>query len=332
MHRTLVPHTIAQHKQCKNLQAFREMSVQLLRMKKIWVLIIFFSTALTSCKTPATTQQTMLPAFDKEGHRGCRGLMPENTIAAMLKAIDLGVTTLEMDISFTSDGVAILSHEPFFNHEITTLPGGTFVKESEERQLNIFKMTYAETQHFDVGLKPHPRFPQQVKIAATKPALKDLIIAVETYTKEKKLPPIFYNIETKTLPFTDNVFHPAPAEFVGMLMKVINEEGISNRTIIQSFDFRTLQIIHNNFPAIKTAMLIEGFDKRTLDEQLTALGFTPTIYSPEYSLVTASLVTLCHAKNIKVIPWTADDKTTIDRLKKLDVDGIITDYPNLLNE
>ncbi|CAN5654581.1 glycerophosphodiester phosphodiesterase family protein [soil metagenome] len=301
-------------------------------MKKIWVLIIFVSTALTSCKTPAATQQTMLPAFDKEGHRGCRGLMPENTIAAMLKAIDLGVTTLEMDISFTQDGVAILSHEPFFNHEITTTPDGSFVKEQEERQLNIFKMTYAETQRYDVGLKPHPRFPKQEKIAAKKPALKDLITTVENYTKEKKLPAVFYNIETKTIPLTDNIFHPAPAEFVKMLMKVINEKGISNRTIIQSFDFRTLQIIHKDYPAIKTAMLIEDFDKRTLEEQLTALGFTPTIYSPEYSLVTASLVAACHAKNIKVIPWTVDYKLTIDLLKNLGVDGIITDYPNLFNK
>src|SRR5580765_2886505 len=103
------------------------------------------------------------PAFDVEGHRGCRGLMPENTIPAMLKAIDLGVTTLEMDIVITKDSQVIVSHEPFFNHEITTKPDGSFVTEGEEHSLNIYNMSYTETQQFDVGLKTHPRFPEQAK-------------------------------------------------------------------------------------------------------------------------------------------------------------------------
>jgi glycerophosphoryl diester phosphodiesterase len=89
--------------------------------------------------------------------------MPENTIPAMLKAIDLGVTTLEMDIAFTKDRVAILSHEPFFNHEITTMAGGKFIDEKEERKFNIFQMSFDETQQYDVGLKPNPRFPQPTK-------------------------------------------------------------------------------------------------------------------------------------------------------------------------
>src|SRR6188474_1794194 len=121
------------------------------------------------------------PVFDVEGHRGCRGLMPENTIPAMLKAIDLGVTALEMDAVITKDKRVILSHEPFFNHEITTRRYGQLVTEQEERSFNIFKMTYAETQRFDVGLKPHPRFPQQTRVAATKPLLENVIDSAEHY-------------------------------------------------------------------------------------------------------------------------------------------------------
>ena len=101
--------------------------------------------------------------------------------------------------------------------------------------------------------------------------------------------------------------------------------------IIQSFDFRTLQYLHKNYPAIKTAMLIEDFDKRGLEDQLKALGFLPTIYSPEYQLVTEDLVKKCHEQNIKVIPWTVNDKTNIEKLKAMGVDGIISDYPNLFN-
>ena len=110
-------------------------------------------------------------SFDKQGHRGCRGLMPENTIGAMLKAIDLGVTTLEMDAVITKDGHVVLSHEPFFNHEIATKADGTAVSEQEEKQLNIYRYTYEEVKRFDVGLKPHPRFPRQQKAKAVKPLL-----------------------------------------------------------------------------------------------------------------------------------------------------------------
>ena len=286
---------------------------------------------VVACHVTKKTGQAMLPPFDKEGHRGCRGLMPENTIPAMLKAIDLGVTTLEMDAVITKDKQVILSHEPFFNHDITTKPDGKFVDEAEERNLNIYKMTYAQTQQYDVGLKLYPRFGQQQKIKATKPLLREVIDDVEAYIKLKGGKQVFYNIETKTQPATDNVYHPAPEEFVEILMKVINDKKISDQVIIQSFDFRTLKIIHNKYPQMKTAALIEGFDKRTLDEQLKELGFTPTIYSPDYSLVTKELVQQCHDLDIKVIPWTVDDKITIDKLKAMDVDGIITDYPNLLN-
>ena len=132
--------------------------------------------------------------FDKQGHRGCRGLMPENTIPAMLHAIDLGVATLEMDIVFTKDSVAILSHEPFFNHEITTKQDGSFIGENDERQYNIYQMNFAETQQFDVGLKPHPRFAQQKKLAATKPSLANLIDSVEKYISIKKNYPIYSTI------------------------------------------------------------------------------------------------------------------------------------------
>ena len=275
------------------------------------------------------TSSADAPAFDKQGHRGCRGLMPENTIPAMLKAIDLGVTTLEMDIVFTKDSVAILSHEPFFNHEITTKPNGTSIGEKEEREYNIYQMSFAECQQFDVGLKPHPRFPQQKKLAATKPSLADLIDSVEQYILIKKLPNIFYNIETKTQPATDNIFHPAPAVFVDRLMKVINEKGIANRVIIQSFDFRTLQYLHQKYPAMQTAMLIEDYDKRGLEVQLKALGFIPTIYSPAVELVNEELVKNCQQHHIRIIPWTVNDASKIATLKAMGVDGIISDYPNL---
>lgn len=272
-----------------------------------------------------------LGAFDKQGHRGCRGLMPENTIQGMLKALDLGVTTLEMDISFSNDKKALLSHEPFFNHEITTKPDGSFIDEKEEKNYNLYKMSYDSIIKYDVGIKPHPRFTQQEKIKAVKPLLADVFDAVKNYTLTSKKALPYFNIETKSLAATDNIYHPAPEEFVNLLMQVVIENKMEAYVIIQSFDFRALQYLHQHYPNIKTAMLIEDFDKRTLEEQLTALGFTPTIYSPAYILVNKDLLKKCHQQNIKVIPWTVNDKNEITRLKALGVDGIISDYPNLFN-
>ena len=270
--------------------------------------------------------------FDKQGHRGCRGLMPENTIPAMINALNLGITTLEMDVVITKDKKVILSHEQWFGQEITTKPDGTYIGNREERKYNIYWMTYEETKTFDVGMKPHPRFPQQQKMKATKPLLSDVIDSINKEMMTRRRPFPYYNIETKTNPEFDGVFHPAPAEFVELLMAVVKEKGIEDRTIIQSFDFRTLQYLHQHYPDIKTAMLIEDFDKRTLDEQIKALGFIPTIYSPAYQLVNDALVKKCHQQNIKIIPWTVNDKETITKLQTMGVDGLISDYPNLFNE
>src|SRR5688500_3464035 len=144
-------------------------------MKNNCILVaVFFFISCTPPVSMQTNSTKQIPAFDKQGHRGCRGLMPENTIAAMLKAIDLGVTTLETDIAITKDKQPILSHEPFFNHEITTKPDGSFVTEAEEKSLNIYKMDYEQVKSFDVGLKPHPRFPHQQKIKAIKPLLEEM--------------------------------------------------------------------------------------------------------------------------------------------------------------
>ena len=301
-------------------------------MKNISTLLLLFTLFISSCSNIKKIKRSLPNSFDKEGHRGCRGLMPENTIPAMLKAIDLGVNTLEMDIVFTSDNVAILSHEPFFNHVITTRPDGKFIEEKDEKNYNIYKMSFAETQRYDVGLKLHPRFLQQKKIAVHKPSLSSLIDSVENYISQNKTAKVFYNIETKTQPATDNIFHPAPAVFVDLLMKVIKETNIEDRVIIQSFDMRTLRYLHKKYPVIKTALLIELTDRNSFRKQIKDLGFIPSIYSPEQGLVTPNLISACHEKKMRIIPWTVDDKKQILRLKAMGVDGIITDFPNLFNE
>jgi glycerophosphoryl diester phosphodiesterase len=310
-------------------------------MKKINILLVtalLFSCSSNKKMTTNNNEVQKPPSgvwglpFDKQGHRGCRGLMPENTIPAMVNALGLGVTTLEMDISISKDKKVFLSHEPFFNHEITTKPDRSFIEEKDEKNYNMYLMNYDSIKKYDVGMKPHPRFPQQQKMKVVKPLLADVFAAIKQEMMTRKRPYPFFNIETKTQPATDNIYHPAPAEFVELLMKVIKENGMEDFVIIQSFDFRTLQYLHKNYPSIKTAMLIEDYDKRTLEEQIKYLGFSPTIYSPAFVLVNDVLIKKCHQQNIQVIPWTVNDKTKMNELKEMGVDGIISDYPNLFND
>ncbi|MEO7531629.1 MAG: glycerophosphodiester phosphodiesterase family protein [Sediminibacterium sp.] len=298
-------------------------------MKKISC--AFFYLIVVACFSAKQNQKLEVSNFDKQGHRGCRGLMPENTIPAMLKAIDLGVTTLETDAIITKDRKVVLSHEPFFNHEIATKPDGSLINEKEERNLNIFQMNYTEVKRFDVGLRPHPRFPKQQKIAAIKPLLSDMIDVVEQYcVNNKKIAP-FYNIETKSEAVTDDTYHPKPAEFVELLVAVIKEKKIEARVIIQSFDIRTLQYLHEHYPFFKTALLIEDFDKKIFSLQLKDLGFIPDIYSPAYSLVTPLLIKQCRDAGIRIIPWTVNDVEKIKELKKMGVNGVISDFPDLFS-
>lgn len=267
--------------------------------------------------------------FDKQGHRGARGLMPENTIPAMIKAVDLGVTTLEMDVVISKDKKVVVSHDPYFNSAIATQPDGRILTSSEEKQYPLFGMDYDIIKQWDVGKRGHPLFAQQARIPAHKPLLAELIDSVETYVKKNHLPAIRYNIETKSSIAGDGKFNPTPEEFIRLLVQVVQAKNITKRTIIQSFDIRTLQELHRTQPKIATSFLIDASSAMNIDQNLKRLGFIPSIYSPEFRSVTPALINLCHEKGMSIIPWTVNDAAEIKRLKDMGVDGIISDYPNL---
>lgn len=291
------------------------------------LLILPMAMALT-CKTPSHTVQ--IPSFDTQGHRGARGLMPENTIPAMIRALDLGVTTLEMDVVISKDKQVVVSHDPYFSSEISTRPDGNIFTAAEQLKYNLYAMDYAEIRTWDVGLKPVARFPQQQKMAAYKPLLTELIDSAEYHARVSKRSLPFYNIETKSDTRAEaGGYQPNPETFTDLLMVVVNHKGIAPRTIIQSFDERTLQVMHRKYPQVTTAYLIEGTEKNTIEQNIAKLGFTPSIYSPEHTLVTAEMVKYCREHKIRLIPWTVNTKARIEELKAMGVDGIISDYPNL---
>jgi len=268
--------------------------------------------------------------FDVQGKAGARGVMPENTIQGMLKALDLGVTTLEMDAVISKDKQVVLSQEPYFNNEISLMPNGKAITFKDQKNYNIYKMDYEQVKKFDVGSKVHARFPGQMKFKAYKPLLTETIDAVEAYVKENKLAKPIYNIETKTIKNGDNEFHPEPAEFVELIMEVVNAKKIAKRVIIESFDMRTLQYLHEKYPKIQTSLLID--EKEPFEDYITKLGFKPTIYSPYLVLVGKGLVDRCHEMGIKIIPWTVNTIKDLKYFMSLGVDGVITDFPNLMSQ
>ncbi|RZS98437.1 glycerophosphodiester phosphodiesterase [Cecembia calidifontis] len=265
-------------------------------------------------------------SYDLQGHRGSRGIMPENTIPAMIKALDLGATTLELDLAITKDGEVIVSHEPWMNPVICLDPEGNELQ-NNDRNHNIFQMNYAEVLKYDCGTKFHAGFPQQVKFYVTKPRLEDLIDVAEKYVSDFNLPLPNYNVEIKSLPEGDGIYHPNPAAFSEKVVSLLLKKLPVERFNIQSFDFRVLQYIHKTYPEITLAMLVDNAGK--WEEQLKELGFRPDIYSPYFSALTKDAVAEIHGKGMKVIPWTVNKTEQMNELLDMGVDGIITDYPNL---
>lgn len=265
--------------------------------------------------------------FDLQGHMGARGLMPENTVGSMLRALDLGVTTLNMDVVITKDRQPVLSHEPYFNHEISLTPAGKEISLKDEKKYNIFKMDYEQVKKFDVGSKTHSRFPGQQKYKTYKPLLAEVIDSAEAHAKATKRPKPYYNIETSLIRKGDVEFQPEASEFVELIMEVVKQKKISKRVMIQSIDIRTLQYLHEKYPRIKTSLVID--EKVEFEKNIETLGFKPTVYSPYYVLVGKSLVERCHAMGVKIIPWTVNSVKELNYLIDLGVDGVITDFPNI---
>ncbi len=300
-----------------------------LRMHK-WsvniLLLLFVSVLISSCSDEMKEQKKI----DLQGHRGCRGLMPENTIVGFIRALDIGVTTLEMDVVISKDNQVLLSHEPFLSPEICFDSTGQEIGENMEDSFNIYKMNYEDIAKCDCGSKVNERFPNQQKVVAYKPLLSDVIAAVEKYRTGKSLPTVYYNIETKCLPGSDGNFHPNPKEFVDLLVSVIKSGKIENVATIQSFDPRTLMVAHKDYPDITLAFLIA--ESAEYEENLKLLGFIPEIYSPNFFLVNAELMQFAAENDMKVIPWTVNDKGSMVELLNAGVDGLITDYPDIAND
>ncbi len=295
--------------------------------------------------------------LDVQAHRGGMSLMPENTIPAMLNAVKLGAKTLELDVVISADGKVVVSHDPYMSANFMTKPDGSEISKDEEKGLALYQMKYDSIRRYTSGIKQHPMYPEQMKMVTHKPLLSDLVDSVETYVRVNKLKPVYYNIETKCSPMGDGKYNPLPEVFVKTLMAVINKKGIKDRVIIQSFDVRTLKVLHQTEPKVRLSLLASGKmklseeelrkyglsekevteyfkqineGKNGLEGDLSRLGFIPHIYSPYYAEVNAEIVKNAHGKNMQIVPWTVNKEEDMTSLTQLGVDGIITDRPDVL--
>ncbi len=271
------------------------------------------------------------PKVFKVGHRGTRGLMPENTIPAMYKGLEAGANTIEFDIHITKDGQVVVYHDASFTPSYTTKPDGSDISAEERAKYTFYQMDYKDIRPFIIGEKAYPAFPEQQRMRSYAPLLGEMIDSVEAYTKKHHLPPAYYLLEIKSSEKTDGKEQPAPEEYITKMMAVKQLGKLGHRLYVQSFDVRPLQVMHRRYPNIKLGFLT-GDKKASFEENMKTLGFTPFFYNPHYELVTPELVKKCHAQKMVIVPWTVQEADKMKELRKMGVDGIISDYPNRFAE
>lgn len=258
-------------------------------------------------------------AFDLQGHRGARGHWPENTLPGFERALALGVDTLELDVGVTRDGVVVIHHDRRLNPDVARGPDGHWVTAPAP---TIFSLTYAELARYDVGrIRPGSeyaqRFPHQEPVDGARiPRLADLLSLAKN---------VRFNIETKLVPEAPDETLP-PEPFARAVIAELRKAGAAGRATVQSFDFRTLAVVQREAPEIQTAYLTSGKKGEAVPRAVhQAKG---AIWSPDFRDLDAPSRAVARGLGLKVVPWTVNEPADIARALEMDVDGIISDYPD----
>jgi glycerophosphoryl diester phosphodiesterase len=284
--------------------------------------------------------------FDLQGHRGARGLLPENTMPGYEAALRIGVSTLELDVGISRDGVVVISHDRALNPEITRDPQGQWLS----APVLVNTLSFKEIQNFDVGridtISAYAkRFPMQKPIDGTPmPSLAQLFERMQATH-------LHFNIETKISPEKPHET-VSPEVFVDKVLNVIHAHGMQARVIVQSFDWRTLQLVQQRAPGMRTACLtaqqpwtdnitartgvprwtgaVRAEDHANVPSMVAAAG--AVIWSPYFGDISPALVRQSQKLGLQVVPWTVNTETELDSVIAMGVDGLITDYPDLAHD
>lgn len=251
--------------------------------------------------------------IEVQGHRGCRGLLPENTMAAFTRAVALGVDVVELDLALSKDKVLVVSHDPRVNPQIC--------KGGEKLPTNRIKdLTWEQLQTLDCGALKHPRYPDQAPAPGERMPRLEQVLKLLLNNQQLRL-----NIEIKTFPDApEDTF--APPEFARHLVTLLKEQGMGKRVVVQSFDPAALQEVARLDPSLELAALADK--RKDFDALLTATG--ARILSPRYTELRKEDISRFHRKGVRIIPWTVNKPPDMRRLMQWGVDGIITDRPDRL--
>ena len=267
-------------------------------------------------------------ALEVHGHRGARARRPENTIPAFAYAIEAGAQAIELDLQVTRDGVLVVSHDDCINSDLCLGPDGRRVDGCPM----IHDLLLSEVQSYDCGSLKNPDFKNQVPQPGTRIPTLDQVFR---FVKTSSLPgaaSVLFNIETK--------FHVtrnrdkrvkdqpvSPQEFVRLILEKVREHELTDRVILESFDYRTLVEMRLREPRIQIAALTSDTQE---DLRETADGLKPDYISPHTILINRKTVAALHQRGVKVLPWTVNKPSKWEELIQWGVDGIITDDPKAL--
>lgn len=308
--------------------------MKIMKHKMISLIIIF---SLMHCSSEQVKEKPISPFLDTQGHRGARGLKPENTIPAFETAMQYGMRTIELDTVVTKDKKLIVHHDTETNPVICRNSDGTAIVSRK-----ISELTVSELKNLDCGSLVNPKFPEQKAVPGTKlSTLDEFFQSVKDYEKKNKVKtPFLFNVETK---FDKNPTEEQTKEFAALMTEYIRKAGVVDRTAVQSFHLPVLPEVRKIEPKLKLSALVEpgyfgglrmylglgaGVRKSAI---LAAEELKVDVLSPYHLYVTEEFVREAHKRKIQVIPWTVNETDLMKSLLEKGVDGIISDYPDRLS-
>jgi glycerophosphoryl diester phosphodiesterase len=289
---------------------------------------IFMVREMSTVRSSSLLGLTQRKSVTIIGHRGTRGLMPENTIPAFLYGISVGAEVIEMDVYITNDGQVVVAHDPSLNWEFCTDFNGHKIPNTEYslKHYLMKNMNYSDIGRCDCGRK-NIHFPTQTYFPIAPPLMSDMFDAVETFVKNNNKGPVNYLIEIKTNPSWDQSYTPPASVVAQKVYDVVKAKNLLESSIIQSFDVRPLQHIRSIDNKIRLGLLT-GNDGADVKSKLTQLGFVPYSYGPAFTVISGDMINYCHSIGIKVFGWTVNEASDMHKLIDLGIDGIISDYPD----
>lgn len=281
--------------------------------------------------TSASAARAPLAGIEVHGHRGCRGLRPENTLPAFAHALALGADALELDVVISADEQVVVAHEPWLASHLGPGPDGQLLAAGQGHAHRFYALPYARIRACPVGQWPTPGFAEQQAVPTYRPLLREVFELGESAGAAGRAP-VGYSVEVKCTPAGDGWYHPRPARFVELVLAELRAAQVMARTTLLCFDARVLREARRLCPALRLCLLVETEATASLEEHIRDLGFVPDVLGPAFGLLSAARVRALRVRfpAMQLVPWTVNEASDLQRVLSWPVAGITTDYPDRL--